>query len=224
MFADICLAQQLVDGPEDECERSSELMADAGEERRLRLIEFGQGLGTLLLRLVAACTSDTRGDVTGHEFDKAAIAVVEPAMPVQPNHQQTEWGAGLLQNRHDKRLGGRLAPSAGRQIQCEIVELDQLGFTLDGFSDGPYRRAIALKNLRCPRVPGSDPTRPGQPSVAVITEQVDEGEWQVVRVIAKAGWRRSPASAVRCAPRLGRNPAHAASPSAVQRLPARCPR
>ena len=65
----------------------------------LGLIEFGQGLGTLLLGLVAARAADPGGDMTGHHFDKAAIAVVEPAMPVQPGHQEPERRAGLLQNR-----------------------------------------------------------------------------------------------------------------------------
>ena len=41
VFADVGLAQQLVDGAEDKCERGAELMADAGEKRRFGLIELG---------------------------------------------------------------------------------------------------------------------------------------------------------------------------------------
>ena len=92
-------------------------MADVGEERRLGPVEFGQGLGTLLLGLVAACAAHACGDMPGHEFDEAAITVVESAMPVQRGYQEPEWRAALLQKRHHERLRRRLAPGAGRQIQ-----------------------------------------------------------------------------------------------------------
>ena len=111
------LVQQLVDRPEDQGERSAELVADVGEERGLGPVEFGQLLGPLLLALVAPRTTYTRGDVPGYQLDEAAVGVVESAMPVQRCHQEPLRHATLLQKRHDERLCGRLAPGAGRQIQ-----------------------------------------------------------------------------------------------------------
>ncbi len=106
-------AQQLVDGSEDERERGAELVADAGEERGLGLIEFGQRLGTLLLGLVAARAADPGGDVTGHHFDKAAITVVEPAMPVQPGHEESR-AARRPAAESAPRAPGRAAPARHR--------------------------------------------------------------------------------------------------------------
>ena len=158
-------------------------MADVREERRLGPVEFGQLLGTLLLGLVAARAAHPRGDVPGHELDEAAVAVVEPAIPVQPGHQEPDWRAALLQQRHHERLSGRLAPGAGRQIQCVAVELDQFGFALRGpCSTGHTEGPPPGEGLRRRRMPGRDSTDPGQPRVAVVVEQIGQREGQVVRV------------------------------------------
>ena len=157
----VVLAQQFVERSEDQGERGAELVADVGEERGLGPVEFGQRLGPLLLGLVAACAAHSRSDVTGHQLDEAAIAVVESAMPVQRGDQEPQWRAALLQKRHHQRLLGRLAPGAGRQIQCPTVELDQFGFTR-GFLDRPYRGAAGRERLRRRRMPGRDSTDPGQ--------------------------------------------------------------
>ena len=65
-------------------------MADVRKERRLRPVEFSQLLGTLLLSLIAARAAHARGDVPGHELHEGAVAVIEPSVPVQPGHQESD--------------------------------------------------------------------------------------------------------------------------------------
>ena len=88
--------EQLIDWSEDQAKRGAELMADVGEERGLGPVEFSQLLNTLLLGAVAACAAHPRSDVPSHEFDEGAVAVVEPAIAVQPGYQESDRRAALL--------------------------------------------------------------------------------------------------------------------------------
>ena len=87
--------------------------------------------------------------------------------------------------RNYQRLGGRLAPHAGRQAgKRDAIETCQRGLAPQQRRDGPHRVRIAdRKRGRGGRVPGCDAGAPRQPGGgAIVIEQIGHRERQVLPV------------------------------------------
>jgi hypothetical protein len=82
-------AAQVRNGGEDQRERGAELVADVGEERRLRAVEFGEFLGATLLCPITSGAADLGRQVRGHQVDETPVGVVQRSEAVQRSHQET---------------------------------------------------------------------------------------------------------------------------------------
>ncbi len=65
--------QSILGRSEHECERCAELVTDIREERRLRPIQFGEGLGPLALFRVGVRIRDRRGRLSGHKLQETSV-------------------------------------------------------------------------------------------------------------------------------------------------------
>ena len=70
-------AEQIVERPEHQGERRSELVADVAEERRLGAVELGQRFRTLALFLVGRGLCHRRPDLCGDQIEEVAVVVPE---------------------------------------------------------------------------------------------------------------------------------------------------
>lgn len=162
-------------------------MADVGEEDGLGAVQLGQFLGPPLLGLVTAGAGDPRRDVSRGQLDEPPVPLVQGPVPVERGHQEPVRRAALLQQRHHRRLHGRLRPVAGRQAgEPGAVERHEHRLPPGQRRRGPHPvRVAGREDGGGGRMPGGDPRRPGQPRAAVVVEQVGQREREVVPVAAE---------------------------------------
>ena len=137
--------EQLLERPQHQREWCAELVADVAEERGLRAVEFGQGLGAPALVLVGLGVGDRRRDLTCHEIEKRLVGLIEGALRIDAHHQLAGQPATRTRERqflHLPGLGGQQRGlRIGRARLQLIVEIGQRKRHIDG--PGGQRVSIA---------------------------------------------------------------------------------
>ena len=64
-------------GPEQQCQRRAELVADIGQKGRLGPVQFGKRVGSLPLLLIGDRRRERRRQLVGEKLAKAAIESIE---------------------------------------------------------------------------------------------------------------------------------------------------
>ncbi len=114
------LGQHLLQGGQHQGQRRAELVADIGEEGGLGAVDLGQRFGALALLLIGLGIADPGRDLAGQEGQEGAVALVEQAKGIEPDHQSAgPPGLAARGQRQDGCLAGRLLPGANRQIRPE---------------------------------------------------------------------------------------------------------
>src|SRR6185312_15651446 len=86
------LLEQALQRPEHERQRRPEFMADVAEERALRAVELGEGLGPALFVFVAAGVVDRGADGVPEHGEKIAVTLVERQPRARAHHQPPRRG------------------------------------------------------------------------------------------------------------------------------------
>jgi len=111
----LAIGERVLERPEHERERRTELVADVREEDRLGAIDLGQSLGAAPLLVVRPRVRNGSLQLGAHQSQEAAVAVVQPDAGADADHQgpgRTTRHGGL--ERHDCRHVGRICPGPGR--------------------------------------------------------------------------------------------------------------
>src|SRR6185503_176698 len=74
---------------EQQRERRPELVADVGEERRLRAIQRRERFGTASLLLVRARVRDRGRDLRGQQLEERSVPLVEREARAQPRDEES---------------------------------------------------------------------------------------------------------------------------------------
>ena len=84
-------------------------MRHVREERRLRTIDFGQGIRALTRPLILVCASDGRGHLCGQEFDEALISGIDGTVRIERRDKVADRIAAFRAgDGHDQRLARRV--------------------------------------------------------------------------------------------------------------------
>ncbi len=181
------LGQDLLQRAQHQGERGAEFMADVGEERRLRPVDLGQGLGPPALSFIGFGIGDGRCDLSGDEIEKARIVVVEQAEGVEAGDDEARparLAAG--RDRQDDRVARRHVPGTAGHPAVESggeIADDLRRVALQRGSNGPRVRRIERQGRnRGGMVPGDARRAHERSRAAARLGHVDHGEWQIARI------------------------------------------
>ncbi len=104
------LGQFVLQRPQHQSERSAKLVADVGEERRLRPIDFSQSLGPPALFLAGTRVGHRCGDTGRQQVVKGTIGFIQRQPGTHAGHQDTGW---LVKSRRSDRQRQRLLRGVG---------------------------------------------------------------------------------------------------------------
>ncbi len=120
------------------------------------------------------------------QLHEAGVRLIYRAIPIQRGHQEPAGGAAPLDQRDHQRLHRWFGPIPGRQFRIRSpVEFDQHRFSARGLLNGPDGTAVGRQHSGCSRVPGGDPAHACQSRVAVVVEEIGQGERKVAQVVTE---------------------------------------
>ena len=182
--------QHFLERPEHQGKWGAELVADVGEERRLRPVDLSQRICPAPLLFVSVDVGQTRGDLSSKQTDEVVVIPVQFPERIEGNDQHAcRRLAALPRNRVQQRLAWRLMPITGRKRTYRGRQLLQR-HRHTGVPDrrrGPWIvTAGQVDCCRRGRMPLPDPGGRGEASASVrAIEQVEQAERQVVPIGAE---------------------------------------
>ena len=185
------IRELILDGPEQQRERRAKLVRHVREERGLRPVDLGEGLGTAALLFEGLRVGQRRGDLGGHQLEERPVVLVEGP---HATDRRDEDGAGkLLPGKQDGKdePGVRRGPPGPRGQRLEgLAEISHdLGSTRAG--DHIQRPDAGRVGLQCHRPwrrrSAWLDARGGfeQRDRLATVDAVDEGEGHVTRVLGQ---------------------------------------
>src|SRR5215468_1208130 len=172
-------------------------MRDVREKGGLGAVDFGQGFGALAFLFVSAGVGDGRGDVAGGEFVEAAIIVIGRQARADSGDQETGGKflrPGFGEWQRNRALRPIVRPCAGGQPHVLAEPLrqvfDNLTFTrLDDAAEVPNVIAATNGDRRGTRFrSGGEVDHLIEARLpAVLVEQINQREWEIVLVLGERG-------------------------------------
>ena len=177
--------EKLLDGPEHQRERRSELMTDVREEYGLGSVDLRQRLGALFFCLELSRVGDARGDLRGCEVQKVQIGLVELEPGADARHQEARQEAGLVgADRRDDGGIGRVAPGPWRYVAPKSGREVRHGLhrvAAHGCGERPKRIVLQRTGRRTGPRASRDADRTCESRrLAIRVDQIEQGERDVL--------------------------------------------